>query len=320
MQPKSTLEVRVKNIEQETSTIKKFTLQAIDQTSLPPFSGGSHITTYLPHPSGILERHYSIFNLTSEQGLFEIAVRLAEDSTGGSHYWHHIATIGDLLTVSFPKNYFPLSFQAKHHALYAAGIGITPFLSMMADLAEKGCSFELHYAAKSKEDCAFYDYISKTYPGQCHFYFSQGEDPRRLTPDLLLDHRIGTHVYFCGPERMIQDFRHAAKAIGYPSFNIHFERFAPPSMKEQKAFEVTLKNSSHQVEVPTDSSLLDILHTNGIEVPYSCRVGGCGTCSVKVSEGEIIHFDSFLTEEQQRENRIMLSCVSRGKGRLVLDL
>ncbi|WP_238933578.1 PDR/VanB family oxidoreductase [Brevibacillus choshinensis] len=316
----STLEVRVRNIIEETSTIKRFTLQAADCSMLPSFSGGSHITTFLPQPSGNLERHYSIFNTTSERGLFEIAVRLAEDSSGGSRYWHQHVQVGDCLSVSYPKNYFPLSFQAKHHVFYAAGIGITPFLSMMAELVDKNGSFELHYAAKSKEQCAFYDYLRQEFPDQSHFYFSNGEGANRLLPAHLLNHRIGTHVYFCGPENMIQDFKAAAQSFGYPSFHIHLERFAPLAKKEQHAFQVHLKKSGGQLEVPANVSLLDVLLQKGIKVPYSCRVGGCGTCEIKVDEGQIVHFDSFLSEEQHSSQQIMLCCVSRGRGRLVLDI
>ncbi|WP_233434906.1 PDR/VanB family oxidoreductase [Mesobacillus jeotgali] len=319
MHQKSTLEVRVKSIIKETATIKRFTLQAMNGSKLPPFSGGSHITTHLPKASGALERSYSVFNL-SEPGSIEIAVRLAEPSTGGSEYWHHHVSEGDVLKVSYPKNHFPLSFQAKHHVFYAAGIGITPFLSMMSELSAKKQSFELHYAAKSKEQCAFFDFLSQTYPGQCHFYFSEGENRQRLSAKLLMDHRIGTHVYFCGPEKMIQEFTIAAKSYGYPEFNVHYERFAPPEKKDAVPFWITLKQSGKQFEVPEESSLLDVLHQNGIDIPFSCRVGGCGTCEVKVAEGEIDHYDAFLTDEQRDSNRTMLSCVSRGKGNVLLDL
>lgn len=319
MHRNSTLDIRIKSIKQETATIKRFTLQALNESKLPPFSGGSHITTYLPEKSGTLERSYSVFNL-SEPGLIEVAVRLAEPSTGGSEYWHHYVSEGDVLKVSYPKNHFSLSFQAKHHVFYAAGIGITPFLSMMAELAEENQSFELHYAAKSKEQCAFFDYLIQTYPGQCHFYFSEGEKPDRLSPNLLTDHRIGTHVYFCGPEKMINEFTSAAKSYGYPAFNVHYERFSPPVLKDSVPFAVTLKQSGKHLNVPADQSLLDVLRENGIDIPYSCRVGGCGTCEVKVAEGEINHYDSFLTEKQQSSNQMMLSCVSRGKGNLVLDI
>jgi dimethylamine monooxygenase subunit B len=319
LQQKSTLEVRVKSIIKETATIKRFTLQALNGLKLPLFSGGSHITTYLPNSSGTLERSYSVFNL-SEPNSIEIAVRLAEPSTGGSVYWHHHVSEGDVLKVSYPKNHFPLSFQAKHHVFYAAGIGITPFLSMMAELAEKKQSFELHYGAKSKEQCAFLNYLNNTYPGYCHFYFSEEENPQRLSAKLLMDHRIGTHVYFCGPEKMIKDFTSAAKSYGYPAYNVHFERFAPPVKKDAVPFGITLKQSGKQLEVPEESSLLDVLRQDGIDIPYSCRVGGCGTCEVKVANGEIDHYDSFLTDEQRDSNRTMLSCVSRGKGNLILDL
>ncbi|WP_070120070.1 PDR/VanB family oxidoreductase [Bacillus marinisedimentorum] len=320
MQQNPKIEVRVKNIIEETSAVKRFTLEAIDSSPLPPFSGGSHITVFLPHSSGTLERHYSLFNTTAERGLFEIAVRLSEDSAGGSRFMHENVKKGDVLSVSWPKNHFQLSFQAKHHVFYAAGIGITPFLSMMAELAEKRGSFELHYAAKTKEQCAFYDYLRKNYPNQCRFYFSREEDGKRLSPTQLSDHRIGTHVYFCGPETMIDEFSKTAAAYGYPSFNVHFERFAPPPIKERHPFQVKLQRSGGQLEVPADTSLLETLHQNGVDIPYSCRAGGCGTCEVKVEEGEIIHYDSFLTEEQQRSQQRMLSCVSRGKGRLVLDV
>jgi dimethylamine monooxygenase subunit B len=316
---KSTLEVRVKSIIKETATIKRFTLQALNGLKLPPFSGGSHITTHLPKASGTLERSYSVFNL-SEPGSIEIAVRLAEPSTGGSEYWHHHVSEGGVLKVSYPRNHFSLSFQAKHHVFYAAGIGITPFLSMMAELNEKKRSFELHYAAKSKEQCAFFDFLNQTYPGQCHFYFAEGENRQRLSAKLLMDHRIGTHVYFCGPEKMIQEFTSAAKSYGYPEFNVHYERFAPPEKKDAVPFGITLKQSGKQFEVPEESSLLDVLRQNGIDIPYSCRVGGCGTCEVKVAEGEVDHYDAFLTDEQRDSNRTMLSCVSRGKGKVVLDI
>ncbi|MBS8265419.1 oxidoreductase [Mesobacillus boroniphilus] len=319
MHRNAAIEIRVKSIKKESATIKRFTLQAVNGAELPPFSGGSHITTYLPKSSGTMERSYSVFNL-SKPGFIEIAVRLAEPSTGGSEYWHHNVSEGDVLKVSYPKNHFPLSFQAKHHVFYAAGIGITPFLSMMAELTAKKQSFELHYAAKSKEQCAFFDFLNQTYPRQCHFYFSEGENPQRLSSNLLLDHRVGTHVYFCGPEKMIQEFSSAAKCYGYPAFNVHYERFAPPSKKDSVPFGVTLKQSGKHLEVPAESSLLDALRLNGIDVPYSCRVGGCGTCEVKVAEGKIDHNDLFLTDEQRSSNQTMLSCVSRGRGNVVLDI
>nr|WP_285290327.1 2Fe-2S iron-sulfur cluster binding domain-containing protein [Bacillus sp. ISL-39] len=91
-------------------------------------------------------------------------------------------------------------------------------------------------------------------------------------------------------------------------------------MKDSIPFAVTLNQSGKHFDVPADQSLLDVLRESGIDIPYSCRVGGCGTCEVNVVEGKIDHYDSFLTDKQRSSNKAMLSCVSRGKGNLVLDL
>ena len=98
----------------------------------------------------------------------------------------------------------------------------------------------------------------------------------------------------------------SAKTYGYPPFHVHFERFAPRPMKEQHAFQIRMKRKETELEVPANATLLDVLLQNVIKIPYSCRVGGCGTCEIKVTEGEIVHFDSFLSEEQH--------CVSKMFG------
>lgn len=316
----SMIPVIVTAIVQETPHVKRFTLTRVAGGSLPIFSAGSHITTYIQTGSALLDRNYSLVNSPDEIEHYQIAIRLNEASRGGSDYWHTQVKVGDQLQISYPKNHFQLSFRAQHHVFYAAGIGITPFMPMMADLKQKGKSFELHYAAKSVSSCAFYDHIVREYGKEARFYFSQGQEPNRLSPNNLLDHVIGTHVYFCGPEPMISEFTEAARTYGYPKSSIHFERFTPPKAIDSRSFQAELR-SGKIVHVAKEQTLLDALHLSGVKVPYSCRVGGCGTCEVKVIEGEVDHYDSFLTEEQIQSQKVMLSCVSRARSdKLVLDL
>jgi len=224
---------------------------------------------------------------------------------------------GDTLRVGFPQNHFPLSFKAKHHVFYAAGIGITPFMSMMAELKEEGRTFELHYAAKSREACPFYSFLSETYPEQTHFYFSQ---EKRLTDTSLWEHRVGTHVYFCGPPSFIEKFTRSALEIGYPSSSVHYERFTPPQSLTRRRFKVELTNGQI-VHVSEKETLLEALLESGIKAPYSCRAGRCGTCELKVLEGKVDHADSFLNEEERNDHRSILSCVSRAQsGKLRIQL
>jgi dimethylamine monooxygenase subunit B len=313
-----TIPVFIKSIEELTPQVKQFTLSPINMTRLPPFSGGSHIITYIAGENGFITRAYSLTNLPDQTDSYQIAIRLSENSNGGSKYWHESIKIGDCIRISYPKNHFPLSFKAKHHVFYAAGIGITPFLSMMAELRERKTTFELHYASKSEELCSFYSLIKEKFADETTFYFSNRQN--KLSNETLLDHRIGTHVYFCGPESFISSLKNEAERLGYPKSSIHFEHFAVSISKNNKAFQVKLTTGS-SISVSKDQTLLEALLINGINAPYSCRVGRCGTCEVKVIEGEIEHNDSFLTEDQKNGHECMLTCVSRAKSeKLVIQL
>jgi dimethylamine monooxygenase subunit B len=312
-----TIPVVIKDIKEETAVVKRFSLASVDGMPLPKFSGGAHISTYIDDKE-LLVRQYSLTSSPDDTKHYQIGVRLSDASRGGSHYWHQSMKVGDRLHISYPKNHFPLSFKAKHHVFYAAGIGITPFLSMMNELHSRGSSFELHYASKTEEACAFYGFLQEHYPNQCHLYFSNKK--QRINQSSLEEHPIGTHVYFCGPDSFISDLTESAYQLGYPPSAVHMERFTPPQPKNMKPFNVQLKDETF-VEVARDQTLLEALLNKGIKAPYSCRVGRCGTCELKVVEGEIAHYDSFLSEEQKQSQSRILTCVSRGKSdMLVLDV
>ncbi|BAQ08892.1 flavodoxin reductases [Bacillus sp. OxB-1] len=215
------ISVIVEEIKEETPLVKSFKLTSADGYELPMFSGGSHITTYIDPPNQeTLVRTYSLINNSKKTRYYQIAIQLNDKSQGGAFYWHHHVKRGDRLEISYPSNYFLLSFQAKHHVFFATGIGITPFLSMIEDIEHTSETFELHYAAKSKNKCAFYHFLKTNYPDQVNFYFS--EDGNRMSKDLLENQPIGSHVYFCGTEEMINEFSKTARALGYPEKSIHF--------------------------------------------------------------------------------------------------
>lgn len=315
-----TIDVVVEEIKKESPYVKSFKLKAANGSTLPRSSGGAHITTKIRRGQVNLERHYSLTNDPDETDYYKIAIRRSDESRGGSVYWHDNIKEGDQLEISYPKNHFPLSFSAKHHVLIAAGIGITPFLGMAAELKKKGKSFEIHYAAPSRELCAFYSLLNSEYSNEAHFHFSR--EGRKMTTEIMKDHPVGTHVYFCGPEAMVKEYAEAAKSYGYPESNIHFELFTPPETGPLHAFQVKLNQSNRVIDIPEGENLLDVLLENNIEAPYSCRIGGCGSCAVDVLEGEVDHRDVFLTDEEKKEGNVILTCISRGKkGRcLTLDL
>ncbi|MFS0577072.1 ferredoxin reductase [Sporosarcina sp. 179-K 3D1 HS] len=215
------ISVIVKDIIEESPNVKSFKLFSIDGYELPMFSGGSHITTYMNPPNQeTIVRTYSLINNSNKTGYYQIAIQLHDNSKGGAYYWHNHVKPGDCLKISYPGNYFLLSFQAQHHVFVATGIGITPFLSMIEDIDRTKETFELHYAAKSKEMCAFYQFLKTNYPEHVNFYFSEAGN--KMTTELLKNQSTGTHVYLCGSDEMMNEFSKAATALGYPGKSIHF--------------------------------------------------------------------------------------------------
>ena len=86
-------------------------------------------------------------------------------------------------------------------------------------------------------------------------------------------------------------------------------------------FDVTVASSGATVGVAADETLLSALRRAGVQAPYSCQQGFCGTCRTRVLAGDVDHRDTLLTEPE-RAAGMMLICVSRADGAsgLTLDL
>lgn len=305
--------VKIDRITMESANVKRFRFVAIEDEKLPAFTGGSHLKTFVKVDNQVIEREYSLVSDPRNRAYYEIAINKDPNSRGGSKHWHEEMKVGDELEISFPRNYFVPSVQAKHHAFYASGIGITPFLSILQDI-QFDQTVELHYAARTPEECAFYEEIKEKYGDIVTFHFSRTENPNRMTPELMKENRIGTHVYFCGPVNMVEEFREAALSYGYPDKAIHFELFSSGLDNSNfSPFEVTLTDSGKKISVSENETLLEVLLREGINAPHACKIGGCGSCEVEVVDGEVDHRDRFLSEENKLTRRSILTCCSRAK-------
>jgi vanillate O-demethylase ferredoxin subunit len=64
-----------------------------------------------------------------------------------------------------------------------------------------------------------------------------------------------------------------------------------------------------------------VLSDAGVDVPFACEQGVCGTCLTQVLAGQPDHWDMFLTPEEQEANTQMMICCSRSQTAvLVLDI
>jgi len=319
--PPDPLPLRVRAITWEAEGILGFELVPLAaDTLLPPVAAGAHINLQL-QPG--LQRSYSLLN-PGERHRYCIAVNQDAHSRGGSRHLHAQVRPGDVLVVSPPANNFPLDEAAPHSLLIAGGIGITPILAMARRLSALGRPWQLAYAARSRSSAAFVPTLQALADEadarlQLHFDDEHGGRPLDLAA-LITDAPRDAHLYCCGPLPMLAAFEAASAA--WPRPQVHLEYFAAKDAPATAGgYTVTLQRSGRSVTVRPGQSLLASVRALGIEPPYACEQGICGTCEVRVLAGTPDHRDLVLSDAEKAANdRMMICCSGAQSATLVIDL
>lgn len=315
------MKVWVHTLRFEAQNIISVDLRPMPGQNLVPFQPGSHIDLHLP---GNLIRSYSLANDSQETHRYLLGILKEKSSRGGSVYVHEQLRVGMQLTISEPRNNFPLNEEADHSVLMAGGIGVTPILSMAKRLQALGKSFEILALGRSRNAFAFADDIAEL---KCpvHWHFDDASNGSPNLHDLLQARppKGNAHYYACGPAAMLDAFETVCQTLGYAHH--HIERFAAVEVKAaddaRQSFIVELKKSGKTFEVTPDTNLHQQLIQRKINVPFSCEEGICGACETQVLEGIPDHRDMVLSSAEQASNRVMMVCVSGCKSeRLVLNL
>jgi vanillate O-demethylase ferredoxin subunit len=322
MNTTETLQVRVRAVTYEADGILGFELVPMPPLKeLPAFSAGAHIDLHLPNG---LMRSYSLLNAPHERHRYLIGVNKDAQSRGGSRYLHEMLRAGDTLPIGAPRNNFPLDEAAPLNVFIAGGIGITPMLSMIARSQALGRPWKLYYAARTRRNAAFLNLLHGWHNDpnvELSLNFDQEPGARMLDlASIVQAMPAGAHVYCCGPLPMLEAFEKAT--AGLPPERVHMEYFsAKDAPATDGGFTVELARSGKSVQVRAGQTILDSLIEIGVEPPYSCQEGVCGTCEVRVLAGTPDHRDLVLSAAERAANdRIMVCCSGARSARLVLDL
>ncbi|MCB1436066.1 MAG: oxidoreductase [Rhodobiaceae bacterium] len=284
------------------------------------YGPGAHIDVAVMIAERPETRSYTLVGPARPGAPYRIAVKMLEDSRGGSRYMHALKE-GANVMVSQPKNDFELDFSAPRYLLVAGGIGITPIYSMALALAEKGADFRLLYAGHSLSDMPFAAELREKLGSRVELFVS--DQGRRI--DIAgeiekLD--SSTQLYLCGPVPMLDAARAAWHRLGKPAGNLRYETFGASGHFAPQAFKVKIPRLDLELDVPANQSVLEVLEKAGVDVISDCRRGECGTCIVDIvsATGTVDHRDMFFSDAEHAENKKMCICVSRVvDGDLVLD-
>jgi tetrachlorobenzoquinone reductase len=320
MQPASTLRLRVRSITHEAEDILAFELRAEAGTALPAFTAGAHVDVHVP---GAGVRCYSLCSDPAEPHRWCIAVRHEPQGLGGSRHLHETLRPGEWLEVGLPRNQFALDESAAGNVFIAGGIGITPLLAMIARSRALATPWTLHYAARTRRHAAFLERLEALAgdgSGRVQLHLAHEPGGQRLELDgVIAALPPAAHVYCCGPAPMLEAFQRATAEL--PRSRVHSEHFGRPPALAARGYEVQLARSGRTLQVAPGQSLLDCLIAAGVDAMHSCRAGLCGTCEVRVLQGEPEHRDLVLSEPERAANdRLMPCCSGARSARLVLDL
>lgn len=245
---------KVSRKDPESEIITSFYLEPVDGGALPSFLPGQYITLRMPTPAGYTTmRNYSLSDV-SGKGYLRISVKKELGAKAGtpngfvSNHLHDHVEVGDVLDVGPPCGEFFLDTSkpaARPLVLLAAGVGITPIISMLQASLEVdpereitfiyGCLNERVQAFKSVIDglAAVYSNL------KIHYCYNEEEasgQPRGencsvgfVDVDLIqsLVNDKNADYYFCGPKPFMINVYHGLLSLNVDEAHMNFEFFGP---------------------------------------------------------------------------------------------
>jgi ferredoxin-NADP reductase len=330
----SRLSLRVIDIIEETPSTKTIRLAA-DDGYLPPFQAGQYISLYLEIGPIRTSRPYSLSSPPNQLGHYEITVRRVEGGLVSGYLLDELKR-GDRLVSSGPAGHFyfnPL-FHDRTMVCLAGGSGVTPFMSMIREVVERGLNRNviLFCGSKTPGEVIFHQELEDLASRFENIrYIPVVETPQEgykgetglITGDLV-KRTIGTPdnktFYLCGPKGMYDFCLPALEEIGVPRRKIRTEVYGPPlniwespGWPEGVGGEDTFALMIHgdtRVEARAGESVLTTLEKNGRVVPSLCRSGECSMCRVRVLAGRVFQPTGVAVRKSDRRFGYIHACVS----------
>jgi ferredoxin-NADP reductase len=230
--------------------------------------------------------------------------------------------------------------QHKSIVLFAAGSGITPMISILRYIDDLCLDTKavLFYSVRTQRDIIFepeLERLDERLPNfQPMIALTRPESGwtgwtghlSREFISLRLG-EVGSHTFFlCGPEAFMDHVKGILLSLGVDEQRIIQERFggkratalAEPEA-EESAGVIEFTRSGRTCPLPARRTLLEAAEMSGIEIPYSCRQGQCGTCATRLLGGEIKMDCEDGLDPALKAQGYVLTCVARAQGDVRLE-
>ncbi|MGY0399409.1 MAG: flavin reductase family protein [Ostreibacterium sp.] len=300
------------------------------------FKAGQHISLALPLPNGKDFRTFTIASSPTQPDSVDLTVKTARPD-GGTAWMHEHLKPGTELLAFGPIGHFCLQDNpCDKVVLISAGSGITPMISMLRWLSDRGDGIDitfLHYVQNPKEllfpkelrqlDCMLpnlhlYQIPTDVPVGKSWTGLRGLVEKKQLTALLSQNQTI----FCCGPAGFMTQVRTILVAVDFNFDDYHEESFGvataqtntdqPSAMTEtlDSAESVVVNFEGKKIVAHHGQLLLDVLRQNKVVVPTGCKNGICGTCRLKKTHGDVHMQQQGGLHQNEEDQGFILACCS----------
>ena len=331
--------VRVVDVVRETDDAVSIYLTEADGSPIE-FRPGQFLSVDVTVSGERLRRAYSLASTCLPDVPVHITVKRIEGGLVSNHLNDSLRP-GDELAVLGPSGNFtvePRAVNQRHLVLVAGGSGITPIMSILETIlrVESDSRITLIYGNRGWDDVIFrgrleslerefgerltVDHVLQTPPdwwtGERGLLGSEVLESRLRALQVEDDGMI--RYYLCGPTPMMEAAHDALQRRGVSANRIAEERFTSPEARTGKAGSsktervlVSAAGREQGIQVAPGQTILEAALGAGIDMPFSCAMGGCGACRCRLVEGEVEMEEPNCLGRSERERGYVLACVGR---------
>lgn len=332
MEKNALLEFRIVKVIEENYLAKTFELELNDGSQLT-YTAGQFLTIIIQTEKHELRRSYSILSLPLEP--LKITVKKVENGAISRFILQNWKT-GDLVYSLPPAGRFfiqPLSEKTRDIFCFAAGSGIIPILPQIRTLlkAEPLSKIHLIYSNRNEKESLFLKEIEDLASQNKHLnlikLFSEPEEQLEnrgrlsniraelLIQQALLYKRSDAVFLLCGPFAYMRMLVFTIGLMGFDKDNIKKESYipfimhsgtAPAKTFPESRVSISIDSNTTSIRVPSGSNILDAALKAGLQLPYSCKGGVCGSCAAKCKSGSIyMSINEVLTDSDLKQGWVL---------------
>ena len=337
-------ELVIARIFNETHDVKTFRFVSADGGALPfAHVAGQYLTLALTIDGKRVNRSYTIASPPTRNVYCEISVKHTINGYGSRHL-HEAWREGQRIRVSAAAGKFVFAGnESDRVVLIAGGIGITPLMSVVRSLTDRGWSGEIDllFSVRFVRDIVFRDelaYLESRFPN-LRVRVAVSADPDtawdglrgQVTRDVIAEFipNLGTGpVLLCGPPPMMTAMRAILVAMGVPDSNVHQEAFiSPPPIDASDADSaadaaeqplpdgavpsVVFNKTGRTAELMREQTVLEAAEDAGVDIPFECRSGVCGQCKTRLVSGRVTMEVRDALSVADRAKGFILACQAR---------